>query len=847
MVRQNALNLLLAGWGMISAGGSVALLLHAGSRVTGVFLCCGCVCCAAALLPVWEAGKGKARKGLNGRCAKARHACAGMSALSLLGAVVACMMEPGLPALVPSVPILLSLHVMNSLLLLWLRLHPVMCSVNATRAGLAALLCVGCLALLAATRGAVVAGVFAASSCSAVALIPTLRLILEKMVDAATSMPLVHSVQGGTEAPPTPQASSQPFFRWSKQVHPAKLALGPPRPLLRSKSASVKPTVNRREGALAIGSSGKGSSDGSSLDADTRRWLSSELTNESLSTRQASFQPLKKRISTMDMGSFVAATGVLATADSLWLPPTKAGHVSPSPLADESADKQIAAYQVGVESVTTSPVSSARSSACSQLSRKGPHEGWARHSSAASLHSSHSFHLGASHAVRGRPRQGLFKIKSQPGGLSVKYPRALRGEEDLLDFLLPSSSPSWLPRQGQVEKEDFARTLGCVADWNFNVFRFASHCNAQPLLGVMRYSMAALNVLELLHVPSSTFYAWVQEVEANYCRVPDKPNPYHNAFHAADVVQATLMFLVSPKVSPVITEVEALSLILAACMHDFRHPGVSNAFLITQQHELALRYNDLSVLENFHAAEAFASMRREPHRLLSKMPPESARVLRASMVSCILATDLARSKHYLDNLARELPLPSGVAPTADQRLAIMQVALKCADVCHAARTPAVHRRWSALVSEEFHRQGDLERAAGMPISPLCDRKNFDLPNSQMGFIEFVVRPCFSIWTAFCGPGPWVESLQANERFWADSQGAGSRAITHSLPHVADAQHSPIPSEDDSDEAEDVITVLHARELDVALTSAGSSAGQVPAACVSLAGSASSDAKNDLDV
>ena len=51
--------------------------------------------------------------------------------------------------------------------------------------------------------------------------------------------------------------------------------------------------------------------------------------------------------------------------------------------------------------------------------------------------------------------------------------------------------------------------------------------------------------------------------------------------------------------------------ILAAACHDVEHPGYNNMYLIETKQQLSLRYNDSSVLENHHAATAFAVMHQD--------------------------------------------------------------------------------------------------------------------------------------------------------------------------------------------------------------------------------------------
>ena len=66
---------------------------------------------------------------------------------------------------------------------------------------------------------------------------------------------------------------------------------------------------------------------------------------------------------------------------------------------------------------------------------------------------------------------------------------------------------------------------------------------------------------------------------------------------------------------------EVLSLLLAAAIHDFDHPGYTNNFLVTTGHKLAILYNDRSVLENHHVASAWQLMLSDPkNEFLRRVP-----------------------------------------------------------------------------------------------------------------------------------------------------------------------------------------------------------------------------------
>jgi hypothetical protein len=54
------------------------------------------------------------------------------------------------------------------------------------------------------------------------------------------------------------------------------------------------------------------------------------------------------------------------------------------------------------------------------------------------------------------------------------------------------------------------------------------------------------------------------------------------------------------------------------------------------------------------------------------------------------------------------------------------------------------KTWTDRCLEEFFQQGDKEREMGVPISPNCDRNTTKRPDSQVGFIKFVVRPAYEV-------------------------------------------------------------------------------------------------------
>ena len=86
--------------------------------------------------------------------------------------------------------------------------------------------------------------------------------------------------------------------------------------------------------------------------------------------------------------------------------------------------------------------------------------------------------------------------------------------------------------------------------------------------------------------------------------------------------------------------------------------------------------------------------------------------------------------------------------------------MHAADVSTQTRTFDIAVEWTKLLFEEFFNQGDIEKEKGLPISFLCDRETTQIPQSQPGFVNFILAPLFSTVSEVM---PEVNQLELNAK------------------------------------------------------------------------------------
>eukprot|EP00873_Tetraselmis_striata_P042902 jgi/Tetstr1/463166/TSEL_008100.t1 len=262
---------------------------------------------------------------------------------------------------------------------------------------------------------------------------------------------------------------------------------------------------------------------------------------------------------------------------------------------------------------------------------------------------------------------------------------------------------------------------------------------------------------------------------------------YHCKSHGADVTQRLITILnraglanlpsdPTSRHSPLV----GLVSLVAATVHDYGHPQVSNHFLEEQEDAMAIESNYQAPAEHFALRETLKLLEDSSCDFLAREQEECSGTVkrrkgfRKMVVKLVLGTDMsahfdlvAQFKAHFENKPELKWMNSAelwVALEQKHRLLVLQVALKVADIGHCALPWDIHREWLQRLEDEFFEQGDKERAAGYPVSALMDR---NLPgataaSNQVGFYKVIVLPLLKAWVSvFPSSAPLLEQAHEN--------------------------------------------------------------------------------------
>ncbi|XP_064193092.1 cGMP-inhibited 3',5'-cyclic phosphodiesterase 3B-like isoform X2 [Anguilla rostrata] len=404
----------------------------------------------------------------------------------------------------------------------------------------------------------------------------------------------------------------------------------------------------------------------------------------------------------------------------------------------------------------------------------------------------HTAGEGTEDAADGRDRAGL------DGGACPDLEEAEQEQQQLQETEVHEQDFSLDPLL--EEQETLMETLN---NWNFQIFDLVERTGGKTgrILSYVTYTLFQdTGLFEIFKIPMREFMAYFCALENGYRDIP-----YHNRVHATDVLHAVWYLTTQPipgfqqihnehvtgsdtdsdsgispgrvayassKSSSIsddsygcltwnVPALELMALYVAAAMHDYDHPGRTNAFLVATNAPQAVLYNDRSVLENHHAASAWSLYLSRPEfNFLSNLDHVEFKRFRFLVIEAILATDLKKHFDFLaefNSKVNDVDSPGIDWTNENDRLLVCQVCIKLADINGPAKCRELHLKWTEGIVNEFYEQGDEEASLGLPISPFMDRSSPQLAKLQESFITHIVGPlCSSYDAAGLLPGYWMD-------------------------------------------------------------------------------------------
>jgi hypothetical protein len=234
------------------------------------------------------------------------------------------------------------------------------------------------------------------------------------------------------------------------------------------------------------------------------------------------------------------------------------------------------------------------------------------------------------------------------------------------------------------------------------------------------------------------------------CESKYVPNPFHSFSHGLDCMWSIARFSRLSDARHFFSEQILFWLLIAGIGHDLGHPGVNNEYLVETGHELAVKYNDRSPLEMMHCSTLFQILADPEANVFAQVDKNTYKEIRKGMISAVLHTDMIQHFAMITDLKLIFEMNSdenGVFKTnqamTDNPTNVQHIAngmVHTADVNNAMKPWKVAEKLAYLCLEEFFAQGDKEKAGDLRVGFLNDRLKVSKPNSQIGFIDFLLVP-----------------------------------------------------------------------------------------------------------
>uniref|UniRef100_A0A5S6R2D3 Phosphodiesterase n=1 Tax=Trichuris muris TaxID=70415 RepID=A0A5S6R2D3_TRIMR len=351
----------------------------------------------------------------------------------------------------------------------------------------------------------------------------------------------------------------------------------------------------------------------------------------------------------------------------------------------------------------------------------------------------------------GRTKQHVTSAMSFISGVHKLKKSPTNAEETVAAALSDSTLMACTYSGGKFTPE-LENAIGDIDRWGMDIFKFHRLCDSHSLTTVTFTVMKNRGLIKEFRINTTALLTYLLHLEDHY-----RQNSYHNSIHATDVTQTVHVMFSAPSLNSVFTDLEKFAVIFAAAIHDVDHPGLTNQFLVNSGSELAIMYNDESVLEQHHLAVAFKLLQESDCDILTGLSQKQRQLFRRIVIDTVLATDMSKHMSLLADLKTMVETKKLSGPGLPKlekygdRIQVLQNLIHIADLSNPSKPLPLYEQWVDRLLEEYWRQGDKEKELGLEVSPMCDRQNVSREKSQVGFIDYIVHPLMETWADLVYP------------------------------------------------------------------------------------------------
>ena len=244
-------------------------------------------------------------------------------------------------------------------------------------------------------------------------------------------------------------------------------------------------------------------------------------------------------------------------------------------------------------------------------------------------------------------------------------------------------------------------------------------------------------------INSDKLKPFLTEVSNNYQKVP-----YHNFTHAFTLVHFAYWMVKNIKVDEFLIKDDILSIVVACIIHDINHPGVNNAYLWKTGDDLAILYNDASVLENMHVSLFYQILKKNngEFNIFDNFNRERYSYIREMIIQGVIDTDM--SKHFVIMNILQGKVTHEASDKASRKFLVGLIIHAC-DLCNLLYEYDNYYKWCLRVTQEFSDQYLAEEKLdaekfGIPTAMFKYIDHTSFYKTQLGFMNFVVTPMWDL-------------------------------------------------------------------------------------------------------